>query len=109
MYARVARFDGVDPSGIDFRVEEIKRSMEAASAGELPENAPAELGTLLGAVTRYMQLVDRETGTMLGIAFCETAEDARRAHEALDAMSPGDDEGKRTSAGIFEVAIDQNL
>jgi hypothetical protein len=109
MYARVARFEGVDPGAIDAQVAEMKRQMEAASAGERPEGAPAELDVLLASVKRFMQLVDRESGAAIGIALCETADDARRAHAALDAMSPGEGEGKRTSAGIFEVAIDQSL
>ncbi|MFO7572749.1 MAG: hypothetical protein R6W48_09160 [Gaiellaceae bacterium] len=109
MYARVARFEGVDPAAMDAQIAEIKTSMAATTAGELPDGAPEELQTLMDTIARFVQLVDREGGAAIGIAFCETEDDARRAHAALDAMSPSTGEGKRTSAGIFEVAIDQSF
>ena len=109
MYARVARFEGIHASTIDAHVAEIERQLTTTAAEGLPEGAPAELETLLDTVARFMQLVDRGAGTAIAIAFCDTEAAARRAHEALDAMSPGDGEGRRTSAGIFEVVLDQSL
>jgi hypothetical protein len=37
MYARVARFEGLDPSRIDEDVADMKRQMDAGRSGELPE------------------------------------------------------------------------
>jgi hypothetical protein len=59
-------------------------------------------------VRRFVQLVDRENATTLGLAFCETEDDMRRADEALNAMSPPTDAlGRRTSVEIYEVALDE--
>ena len=58
-------------------------------------------------VARFMQLVDRESATFVGIAFCETEDEMRRADEALNRMSPGEEGGGRTAVDIFEVAIDE--
>ena len=60
-------------------------------------------------VSRFMQLVDRKSATFVGITFCETEEDMRRANEALDKMSPGQGGGGRTAVDIFEVAIDKSF
>ncbi|MDH4345192.1 MAG: hypothetical protein OEW31_02535 [Thermoleophilia bacterium] len=109
MYARVARFEGVEPGAMDAQIAEIEQSMAAAAAGQLPEGAPAEVQTLVESIVRYVQLVDRGSGTAYGIAFCESDDDAKRVHDALDAMSPSTGEGKRTAAGIFEVAVDQSF
>lgn len=109
MYARVAQFEGIDPSAIDAQVAEIERQMATTAAEGLPEDAPPELEILMETIVRFVQLVDRETGTAIAIAFCDTEDTARRAHEALDAMSPGEGEGRRTSAGIFEVALDRSF
>lgn len=111
MYARIARFEGIETSRIDAQVAEMKRQMTAAAtSGELPEGAPAEVRTLMDTVTRFVQLVDRERGTAIGISFCASEEDARRADEALNAMSPGDGEGRRTGAAeIYEVVLDESF
>ena len=110
MYARVARFEGGDPSKIDEQADEMRRQMQASREGGLPEGAQQEVGTLMETVTRFLELVDRETGASLGIAFSETEEGIRRAHEALNAMSPPDDSGiRRTSVEIYEVVLDESF
>jgi hypothetical protein len=107
MYARIARFEGVDVGSIDEQVEEMRSQMQG---GELPADAPAELRTLLETVTRFMELVDRRSGTSLGIAFCETEDEMRRADEALNAMSPPSEAmGRRTSKEIYEVVLDESF
>ena len=68
MHARVARFEGLDPSRIDDDVAEMKRQMDAGRTGELPEGAPEEARALMETVTRWVQLVDRNKGTAIGIA-----------------------------------------
>ena len=68
-----------------------------------------EVRTLMDTVARFVQLVDRKTGTFVGIVFCEAEDEMRRADEALNRMSPGAGGGSRTSADVYEVAIDQSF
>jgi len=42
MYARVARFEGLDTSRIDADIAEMKQQMDAGRSGELPDGAPDE-------------------------------------------------------------------
>ena len=109
MYARVARFEGGDPSRIDEQVTEMKEQMAAARSGNLPAAAPEQVRTLMDTVTRFLELVDRSSGASLGIAFCETEEDVQRAHAALNEMSPPEGGPKRTSVDILEVVLDENF
>jgi hypothetical protein len=110
MYARIARFEGLDSTRIDEDVAEMKRQMAAGRSGELPEGAPEEARVLMETVTRWVQLVDRDNGTAVGISFCASEEDARRADEALNSMSPGDGQGRRTGpAEIYEVVLDESF
>jgi len=107
MYGRVARFEGLDRARIDDGIAAMKQQMAAARAGTVPEGAPEQLGVLMETVKRFLELVDRESGTSLGIIFCDTEEDLRRADEALNAMSPGEGQGRRTSVETYEVALDE--
>jgi len=110
MYARVARFEGVDPSTIAEGVAERRRQMrEAAESGTAPDGAPEQVGTLMETVKRVVELADREQGAMLVITFTDTAEDMRRADEALNAMSPSGGEGHRADKGIYEVVLDESF
>lgn len=110
MYARIARFEGLDAGRIDDQVAEMKMQIDGARAtGDLPAGAPEQVRTLMDTVARVLQLVDRESGTALGITFCRTEEDVRRADAALNEMSPGEGEGRRSGVEIFEVALDENL
>lgn len=107
MYVRIARFEGIDVGRFDADTEEMRRQMQS---GELPPDAPPEAQTLMETVRRFVQLVDRGNATTLGMAFCETEDDVRRANEALNAMSPPTDAmGHRTSVEIFEVALDESF
>ena len=110
MYARVARFEALDVSRIDEDIAEMKRQMDAGRAGESPEGAPEEARALMETVTRWVQLVDREKGTAIGIAFCQSEDDVRRADEALNAMSPGEGQGRRIGAAeIYELVLDESF
>ena len=109
MYARIARFEGGDPAVIEQQITEMRSQLESAKAGEMPAEAPEEARTLMETVTRVLQFVDRETATQVGIIFCETEDEMRRAHDALNRMSPGEGGGRRTGVDIFEVAIDQSF
>ena len=109
MYARIARFEGIDAARIDAQAAEMKRQLDVGRTGEIPEGAPEGVKTLMETVTRFTQFVDRERGTGLGIAFCATEDDMRRADEALNAMSPEEGEGRRTSVEIYEVLLDESF
>lgn len=109
MYARVAHFEGGDTATMDAELEDMKRQMEAARGGQLPDDAPGETQTLMETVVRWVELVDRTTGASVGIAFCKSEADAQRADAALDAMSPPDGVGRRTSVAIYEVALDESF
>jgi hypothetical protein len=110
MYARIARFEGGDASRIDAQVAEMKMQMQSAkSGGGLPADAPEGAQTLMESVSRFMHFVDRQSGTSVGIAFCDTEEKMQRAHAALNEMSPEEGSGRRTSAEIFELAIDESF
>ena len=107
MHVRIARFEGVDVGSIDEQVAEMRRQM---TSGELPPDAPAELQTLMETVNRFVQLVDRDNGVTLGLAFSKSGDDMRRADEALNAMSPPSDAmGRRTGVEIYEVALDESF
>ena len=110
MYARIARFEGLDASRIDEQVAEMKRQIdESRASSDLPAGAPEEVQTLMETVKRLLQLGDREGGTALGITFCETEEDMRRADAALNEMSPGEGQGRRASVEIYEVLLDESF
>ena len=109
MYARIARFEGGDPGAVDQQLAEMRTQLEDARSGDVPAEAPEEVRTLMETVARFMQLVDRESATFVGITFCETEDDMRRADEALNSMSPGTGGGGRTAVDIFEVAIDKSF
>ena len=107
MHVRIARFEGVDVASIDEQVAEMKRQMQSS---ELPPDAPAELRTLMETVNRFVQLVDRDNGVTLGLAFSNHEADMRRADEALTARSPPSDAmGSRTGVEIYEVALDESF
>ena len=109
MYARVARFEALDTTRIDQQVAEMKGQMDAGRSGDM-EGAPEEARALMETVTRWVQLVDRDKGTAIGIAFCQSEDDVRRADEALDAMSPDEGQGRRVGAAeIYEVVIDESF
>ncbi len=109
MYARVARFEGLDIGQIDEQVAERKRQMDAARSGSLPDDAPPQVRTLIESVKHVIDLVDRENGTGLTMMFTETEEDMRRADAALNEMSPEPSEGRRASVEIFEVVLHEAL
>jgi hypothetical protein len=109
MYVRVARFEGVDPDQVDDQIAELRRQLESARGGALPEGAPEETRVLMETVVRFVQLVDRDNGRFLALSYCRTEDDLRRANEALDAMSPPTGGGKRASVEMYELAIDESF
>jgi hypothetical protein len=107
MYVRAARFEGVDTANIDRDIEEFRKMVRAQ---EKPEGMSEEtFETLRSGVKRVMSLVDREQGTSLDLMFTDTEDDARRVHEVLDAMSPPEGAGRRTSVQTYELLLDEQL
>jgi hypothetical protein len=106
MFARMAHFES-DPGSMDEMVEGVRKSLEqgreATARGEVPEEMRGMEG-----VTRVLVLVDREGGEVANLVFCDTEDALRQAHEALNAMTP---EGgtRRTSVGLYEVALDESM
>ena len=107
MYARIARFEGIEPGRIDEQVAQMRQQAEAVRSGNVPEDAPQDVRTLVETVTRFLYLVDRDKGTGLGISFSETEEDMRRADEAMNQMNPAAGDGRRTGVEMYEVAMDE--
>jgi len=89
MYARVATFEGGDPSKFDEMAEQM-------SAGGAPEGVPA---------TGFFFLVDRETGKSLGVVLFDSEADLETGSAALDAMTPpvAGVMGRRVSVEKYEV------
>jgi hypothetical protein len=94
MYARIAKFEGADPAALDATRERIESDM---ASGTPPEG--------LEGAKEVMLLVDRESGTGLGVVFFETEDDMRRGDEALNAMSRGEGSGRRSGVEMYEVAF----
>jgi hypothetical protein len=89
MWARIARFEG-DPGDIDERVARLSEFLD----GPLPAEFEG---------ARFLSLVDRASGSMLGIVLFPS-EEALRAGDAI--MSAGSGHGgKRSSVDVYEVAI----
>lgn len=93
MYARVARWEGADAEGL--RRAAGRMSSQAASGP--PEGVPA---------TSFRLLIDPDGGRALAIALFETEDDLRKGDATLNAMSPEDPIGRRTSVEMYEVAVD---
>ena len=118
MYARVTRFEGSDPATLRQELDGMRSQMASGLTDEAIDQmteyvkgqfARDEVARLLRSIKRTIVLADTEKGSSAMVFFCETEEDARGVDRLFDAMSPGDGGGKRTSADIYEVAIDQTF
>jgi hypothetical protein len=110
MYVRIARFEDVDPSGAEAMAAEMKEQMDAMRRGETPEGIPADAATALREdVVRVLDLVDRSSRTGAGVVFTDTEDGMRRVDAALNALSPGEGGGRRTSVEIYEVLVDESF
>jgi hypothetical protein len=118
MYARVTRFEGSKPETMNQELDDMRNQMEGGLTDEAIDQMAEqvkgqferdEVARLLRAIRRTIVLADAEKGSSAMVLFCETEEDARGVDRLFDAMSPGEDGGKRQSADIYEVAIDQTF
>ena len=118
MFARVTRFEGSEPAKLKQELGEMRDQMQRGlsdeSIDQMAEQVKGqferdEVARLLGAIKRTIVLADEEKGNSAMVLFCETEEDARGVDRLFDAMSPGEGGGRRQSADIYEVSIDQTF
>jgi hypothetical protein len=107
MFVRVARFEGMDTSNLEQDMEQFRQMVRMETKPDGMDDGVFE--TLRGGVKRFMSLVDREAGVSLDLTFTETAEDARRVHDALDSLTPPEGSGRRTSVETYELMLDEKL
>jgi hypothetical protein len=99
MYVRIARFEGGERNW-DELADGIRESIRNGGAGT-PLEEVHEL------IDRVMLLADRESGRGANLVVCESEDDMRRVDAALNAVTPEEGRGARTSVEIFEVALDE--
>jgi hypothetical protein len=87
--ARVVTFDGVSSE----HMQEMRQRM---SDGERPDDVPA---------TEIIALHDPDNEKSMVIVFFDSEDDYQRGDAALNAMSPGDTPGTRTSVSKYDVAM----
>ena len=118
MYARVTRFEGSKPETMKQELDDMRSQMQGGltdeSIDQMAEQVKGqferdEVARLLGAIKRTIVLADAERGSSAMVLFCESEEDARDVDRLFDAMSPGEGGGRRQSADIYAVAIDQTF
>jgi hypothetical protein len=90
MWARVARFEG-DPAEVDARLDRLRPLLESGAV-------PPEL-----ADAKFLMLVDRESGGMIGVTLFPSEETMRRGDEVMNA-GPGQ-AGARSSVEFYEVPL----
>jgi hypothetical protein len=86
--ARAVTFEGVDRD----RMAELSKEIENDPR---PEDIPA---------TEILMLHDEAANTSLVVLFFENEDDYARGDAALNAMTPGDTPGRRTSVTKYTVA-----
>ena len=90
MWARVARFEG-DPADVDARLERLRSALDAGTfASELAD-------------AKFLMLVDRESGGMIGVTLFDSEEAMRKADEVMNA-GPGN-AGSRSAVEFYEVPL----
>jgi len=93
VYARVATFEG-DPSHLDEAISMVRGQVEA---GDAPPGLEG---------SKMLMLVDRESGKGLGVTLFDSEEAMRRGDEALNAMNPPGESGRRTAVEFYEVPVE---
>lgn len=110
MFVRIARFEGAENpdeqvATVRKRIEEGRREVEAAVARGEGEGDVAIEG--MRSIARVMVGIDRGSGELVNLIFCETEDDLRRADAFLNSVSPEPGRGHRSGVGMYEIAIDQ--
>jgi hypothetical protein len=102
MWVRVARFEGGTAEGLDAEVARTREQLEQGRSADPPPG--------LEGVRRVVEAIDRSRGSAIALIYCDTEEDLRKAHDALDAMSPSSEaSGRRVSVDLYEIANDIDL
>jgi len=102
MWVRVARFEGGTADAIEAETKNTKQQLAQARTSGPPAG--------LEAVKRVVEAIDRNRGAGVSLVFCDNEADIRKAHEALDAMSPSSEgSGRRASVEIYEVVTDEDM
>ena len=118
MFARLTRFEGSDPAVLERETDSMRTQMARGLTDEAIDQISQQVGgrferrdveRLLASIKRTLVLTDAAKGTSAMLVFCDTEEDVRGVDELFDAMSPGEGGGKRQSADIYEVVIDQQF
>ena len=118
MFARVTRFEGSEPAKLKQELAGMRDQMQSGltdeSIDQMAEQVKGqferdEVARLMGSIKRTIVLADAEKGSSAMVLFCETEDDARGVDRLFDAMSPGEGGGRRESADIYEVSIDQTF
>ena len=92
MYARIASFEGRDPSLTDELISRVRQ--------QGPSSVPDAKG--------FLGLFDRERGTALGVTFFDSEEAIRHSEQAFEDMAknfPSEMRGRRRSVDVYEVSI----
>ena len=112
MYARIARFEGADPAVMEREIEGMREQIRRGMSGETSDDPSGQMSreqmeSMQKMIKRVLVFVDREGGGSTMAVFTETEDEARKLDEMFSSMSPGDGGGRRTSADVYEVAIDE--
>jgi hypothetical protein len=91
MWARVARFEG-DPADIDARLERLRSVLDAGT-----------FASQLGDDAKFLMLVDRSSGGMIGVTLFDSEEAMRKADKMMNA-GPGN-AGSRSGVEFYEVPL----
>jgi hypothetical protein len=95
MYARVARWEGLDQDG-------IRQFAEMINSSEAPPEGVPSSGILV--------LSDAENGRSLVIGLFDTQDDLRTGDAALKAMDrPPEAKGEISSIEYYELTVDRRL
>jgi ribosomal protein L29 len=105
MYVRIARFEG--GKELDKQLDEIRQQMAEGRERLASGAAQGEEAENMRAIKRTIVAVDREGGRTAAVMFADSEEDIRKIDAWMNSMSPGGGGGQRTSADIYEVAIDE--
>ena len=105
MYVRIARFEGGDMDEIEAEGALMKEGIAALKRGETTRELPPRLAEV---TSRVEMLYDRHNSTVAVCVYCESREDVLEADRILEGMTPTNKGwGKRVSADIYEVAMDE--
>ena len=105
MYVRIARFEGGTTDDIVAEAEDIRRGIVAAGRGEQDLYFPKKLTE---RVRRMELVVDRGSGSVAVLLYCDSRDDAREVDRIMNGMSPQRGGwGKRVSSDLYEVVVDE--